>query len=104
MNRNERRLARLVAGVFSLALALVPVVYWDSFEAMTELWSTESYHHAILVPPISAYFLYARRHTLATIPISGTVTIAKSGCSGDAQAMADASGSPSGAPFSVSRS
>ncbi len=65
----DRLLPRELA-VLSLIIglaALVVLVYWDSYLAMTRLWQSTQYQHGMLVFPVTVFLLWRIRQRLARI-------------------------------------
>jgi exosortase A len=50
-----------------LVLSWIAYWYWGTLEAMAEIWwRSETYAHGLIVPPISLWLIWRKRHRLAT--------------------------------------
>jgi len=62
--------SRVVAA--AVVAVLLAVVFQKTFVFLYANWQREEYSHGFLIPPISAFLLWQRRHQLARIPFKGS--------------------------------
>jgi exosortase len=60
-----------VGAILALALSLLAWVYWPTFVALAEQWSSNPlYSHAFFVPVFAAALLWIRREQMPALPLS----------------------------------
>jgi exosortase D (VPLPA-CTERM-specific) len=56
-----------------LLMAAIPIaLFWRSLVGITGFWELEEYSHAYLIPFLSAFMVWQRRHELAALPYEGS--------------------------------
>lgn len=57
---------RRAAGLLSIALLALILIFWNTWSAMVQIWiRSDTFAHAFVVPPISAWLIWNKRHVLS---------------------------------------